>query len=84
MSYLENKMIVTVRVADKDLVLGAIVKAIAREVAGVRAVKGTSKEALATEGAYDFEFASDEQGVGFRMLIHEYLPMIARRDITAR
>jgi hypothetical protein len=84
MSYLENGMIVTVKIADKDRVLGAMVKAIAREIAGIRAVKGTTKEVLATKGAYDFEFASDEQGVGFRKLIHEYLPMIARRDIVAR
>lgn len=77
-------MVVTVKIADKDRILGALVKAIACEVAGIKAGKGTAAEVLAAKGAYDFEFASDEQGNEFRKLIHEYLPMIARRAITAR
>ena len=55
--------------------VGAMVKALAVEVAGFQAVKGTTKVFLAVNGYYDFEFPSDASA--FRDAVGKYHPGLA-------
>ena len=47
---------VKVQIAKRDRKVGAMVKALAVEVSGFKAVKGTTKEFLQENGYYEFAF----------------------------
>jgi hypothetical protein len=64
-------------IENKDRMVGAMVKALAVEVAGFQAVKGTTKGFLATHGYYDFEFASEAAAAAFREAVGKYVPKLA-------
>ena len=67
-------MIVSVEIKGKDRMVGAMVKALAVEVAGFQAVKGTTKEFLSLRGYFDFEFPSDAHGTAFREAVKKFIP----------
>jgi hypothetical protein len=67
-------MIVRVAIENKDRMVGAMVKALAVEVAGFQAVKGTTKEFLSANGHYDFEFPSKVSAAAFCDAIAAYIP----------
>ena len=70
----ETDMIVSVVIKGKDRMVGAMVKALAVEVAGYRAVNGMKKEFLNLHGYYDFNFPSDTHASDFREAVKKYLP----------
>ncbi len=67
-------MIVSVEIKDRDRKIGAMVKALAVEVAGFAAVKGTKNEELDRLGAFDFDFPSEAKAIEFREAVARYLP----------
>lgn len=52
-------------IADGDRRVGAMVKALAVEVAGFQALRGTPKDFLRNRGYYEFEFPHDYQAHDF-------------------
>ncbi len=64
----------TVGIPSKDRNIGAMVKALAVEVAGFQATKGNTKERLATTGQYRFECPNEDSAGEFRDALQEYLP----------
>ena len=64
---------VRVNIANRDRRVGAMVKALALEVAGFQAVKGTTKEFLRNYGYYEFEFPHDYQTHDFRETVSKYI-----------
>jgi hypothetical protein len=66
-------MKVSVSIKDKDRMVGAMVKALAVEVAGFQAVKGTTKDFLETNGFYEFTFPSLGSGNAFRSAVAKYI-----------
>ena len=66
---------VTVRIyiPNKDRKIGAMAKALAVEVDGFAAVKGTTKDFLAENGYYDFVFKTEEKGDVFQFCVKEYI-----------
>lgn len=64
---------VSVHINNADRKIGAMAKALAVEVAGFSAVKGTSKEFLAAHSRYDFNFDTEEKTTEFRAAVAEYL-----------
>lgn len=64
---------VRIAIAGKDRRVGAMVKALAVEVAGFQAVKGTTKEFLKAHGYYEFHFEYAHQAEDFRATVAKYL-----------
>lgn len=64
---------VSVKVNNADRKVGAMAKALAVEVSGFAAVAGTTKEFLAANSRYDFNFDTDAKADEFRQAILEYL-----------
>jgi hypothetical protein len=64
---------VRVNIGNRDRRVGAMVKALAIEVAGFQAVKGTTKEFLQNHGYSEFEFPDDYQAQGFRETVSKYI-----------
>jgi len=65
---------VTVIINGKDRRVGAMVKALAVEVAGFEAVKGTTKEFLSLNGFYKFHFPTEHHAADFRGSVEKYIP----------
>jgi hypothetical protein len=70
-------VIASVQIKGKNRMVGAMVKALAVEVAGFQAVKGTTKDFLAVNGYYDFEFPSDASASASCDAVGKYLPGLA-------
>ena len=66
---------VKVYIADKDRNVGAMVKALAREIAGFQPVRGATKEFLTNHGYYLFNFASASRAAEFKDAVRKYLPV---------
>jgi hypothetical protein len=64
---------VRVYIANKDRRVGAMVKALAVEIAGFTAVTGTKKEFLHNHGYYEFHFSYDYQAQDFREAVTRYI-----------
>ena len=64
---------VRVNIMNRDRRVGAMVKALAVEVAGFQAVKGTTEEFLHKHGYYEFEFSHNYQADDFRETISKYI-----------
>ncbi len=64
---------VRVHIIGKDRRVGAMVKALAVEIAGFNAVKGTTKDFLAANGFYDFHFQHEYQADDFRKAVSKYI-----------
>ncbi len=64
---------VSVHITDADRKVGAMAKALAVEVAGFAAVTGTTKEFLAANSRYDFQFDTNDKAEEFKEAIGEYL-----------
>jgi hypothetical protein len=69
--------IVRVQIEDRDMKVGAMVKALAVEVAGLQSVKGTTNVSLRDHGYYDFTFPSESAAQKFESSVHKYLPHLA-------
>ena len=65
---------VQVNITGKDRNVGAMVKALAVEVTGFTAVKGTTKEFLKENGHYVFHFPNGEKAEEFKNLVRKYIP----------
>ena len=65
---------VVVDVVGKDKFVGAMVKAIAVQVAGYPAVSGASGDYLETTGYFEFPFPNPEAAERFRSTLRRYLP----------
>ena len=63
---------IRVNIANSDRRVGAMVKALAVEVAGFQAVKGTTKECLRNHGYYEFDFPHDYQA--HRLQVYQERP----------
>ena len=66
---------ITVRVdiTNSDKFVGAMVKALAVQVAGFRAVTGTTNEFLQSHGYYKFHFSNANQEKFFRETVSKYI-----------
>jgi len=64
---------VKVFIQNQDREIGAMVKALAVEVAGFRAVKGTTKDHLARYGFYVFRFPSNVKAEEFKESMLMYI-----------
>jgi hypothetical protein len=64
---------VKVIITDKDRNVGAMVKALAVEVSGFKAVSGTTKEYLNRNGHYVFHFPYAGDAEKFRLAISKYI-----------
>jgi len=62
-----------VSIQNRDEILGAIVRALAVQVAGFQVVGGMNKEYLKRNGYYLFKF-SQEQFDRFKSLVNNYVP----------
>ena len=58
---------------NRDRRAGAMVKALAVEVPGFQAVKGTMKEFLRNHGYYEIEFPYNYQADDFRGTVSKYI-----------
>ncbi len=67
-------VLVRVKIAGNDRKVGAMVKALAVEVSGFQAVKGTTKEFLRNNGFYEFDFPSNYKADEFKDAVAKYLP----------
>lgn len=65
---------VVVDVVGKDKFVGAMVKAIAVQVAGYPVVSGASGDYLETTGYFEFPFPNPESVERFRSALRRYLP----------
>ena len=61
-------------IVGKDRNVGAMVKALAREIAGFQPVRGATKEFLAIHGYYLFDFRSTRRATEFKEAVRKYLP----------
>jgi len=61
-------------IVGKDRKVGAMVKALAREIAGFQPVRGATKEFLSEHGYYLFDFPSAGIAVEFKESVKTYLP----------
>lgn len=66
---------VQVNIFGKDRKVGAMVKALAIEVSGFKAIKGATKEFLERDGYYLFNFPSTHRAEEFKDDVRGYLPM---------
>jgi NDP-sugar pyrophosphorylase family protein len=64
-----------VHIVGKDKKVGAMVKALAREIAGFQPVRGATKEFLAAYGYYLFDFPNTRRAAEFREAVRKYLPV---------
>lgn len=64
---------VKIIIQSKDRKIGAMVKALAVEVSGFEAVKGTTKEFLKEQGFYIFHFPSESKAEKFRESVLKYI-----------
>lgn len=64
---------VKITIRSKDRKIGAMVKALAVEVSGFVAVKGTTKEFLNNHGFYIFHFPSQTKAEEFKNSVLEYI-----------
>jgi len=64
---------VRVDITNSDKFVGAMVKALAVEVAGFQAVAGTTNEFLGNHGYYKFHFSNDYQAKDFRETVSKYI-----------
>ena len=62
-------------VVGKDRKVGAMVKALAREIAGFQPVRGATKEFLSAHGYYLFDFPSALRAAEFKEAVKKYLPV---------
>jgi len=67
-------MTIKVTFLNKDEILGAIVRALAVQVAGFQVVGGLNKNYLKANGFYPFIFANSSQVERFKSLIKCYVP----------
>lgn len=74
---------IKVAIHAKDRKIGAMVKALAFEVGGPRAVEGASKEHLETNGYLVFHFHSIERAKEFSGALDLYLPGFFARIMSA-
>ena len=65
---------VKVYIVGKDRKVGAMVKALAREIAGFQPVRGATKEFLTTHGYYLFDFPSASGATELKEAVRKYLP----------
>jgi len=65
---------VKIKIVANDRKVGAMVKALAVEVSGFQAVRGTTKDFLREHGFYEFNFPSDYKAVEFKQAVTKYLP----------
>ncbi|HME44253.1 MAG TPA: hypothetical protein VKF36_14270 [Syntrophorhabdales bacterium] len=66
---------VKIYIVGKDRKVGAMVKALAREIAGFQPVRGATKEFLAAHGYYLFDFPSASRAAEFKEAVRKYLPV---------
>lgn len=66
--------VVQVSIANKDRMVGAMVKALAVETSGFASVRDTTKEFLATHGFYEFSFPNAAKADEFRAAVRRYIP----------
>ncbi len=66
---------VKVSIQNKDRKVGAMIKALAVEVSGFEAVKGTTKEFLSANGYYEFHFPYKEKAQEFEEAVGRYIPI---------
>ncbi len=66
---------VKVCIIGKDRKVGAMVKALAREIAGFHPVRGATKEFLIMHGHYLFDFSSASRAAEFKEAVKKYLPI---------
>jgi hypothetical protein len=64
---------VKVHIVGKDRKVGAMVKALAVEVSGFQAVKGTTKDFLIEHGYYLFDFPTAHKADDFKEAVRTYL-----------
>lgn len=64
---------VKIVIKDKDRKVGAMIKALAVEVAGFQAVGGSTKTFLKKQGYYIFHFPHDYQAQEFRKSVKTYI-----------
>lgn len=64
---------VRIIIQSKDRKIGAMVKALAVEVSGFEAVKGTTKEFLNEHGFYIFHFPSQDKAEEFKNSVLKYI-----------
>lgn len=70
---------VKVTILEKNRKIGAMVKALAFEIAGPKSVVGASKDILEDKGYYTFHFPSEEPAKEFREAVALYLPGLLAR-----
>ncbi len=66
---------VKVYIVGKDRNVGAMVKALARELSGFAAIRGARKEFLSEHGYYLFNFPSERRAAEFKEAVRKYLPV---------
>jgi hypothetical protein len=66
-------IIAKVSISTRDEILGAIVRALAAQAAGVQTVRGMNKLYLQKHGYYKFKFDAD-QFEKFKFLVNGYVP----------
>jgi len=64
---------VRVDITNRDKRVGAMVKALAVDVAGFQAVAGITNEFLGNHGYYKFHFPSDYHAKDFREAVSKYI-----------
>lgn len=65
---------VKVSIPDKDRKVGAMVKALAVEVSGYKAVSGATGGSLMIRGYLSFHFPSQDKAADFENVITKYIP----------
>jgi len=62
-------------IVGKDRKVGAMVKALAREISGFQPVRGATKEFLSEHGYYLFDFPTARRATEFKEAVRKYLPV---------
>lgn len=75
-------MKIKVTVSNQDEILGAVVNALAAQVAGSQVVGRMNKIFLKNNGFYRFNFASSLQVARFASLIENYVPAHLQNRLT--
>jgi hypothetical protein len=66
---------VKVYIVGKDRKVGAMVKALAREISGFTPIRGATKDFLSEHGFYLFDFPSASGAAEFKEAFRKYLPV---------
>ena len=66
--------LVKIKIVANDRKVGAMVKALAVEVSGFNAVRGTKKDFLRENGFYEFNFPNNNKAEEFKQAVATYLP----------